>query len=274
MTIITASIVIYKTEINEIKLLIQSIVDSIIDIIYIIDNSPTNVLEESIRTFSSKFIYISNHSNPGFGSAHNIAIQKAITMRSLFHFIINPDIIIQEGVIYSMVEYMQKEENVGMMMPKILNMDGTNQYLPKLLPSPFMLLFRKMHNSSNLYDYYMNKYELRNVNEICNVPVISGCFSLLNLNLFKELKLGGYDERFFMYFEDFDLSRRFHQKCKTLYYPLVSVYHGYKGGAKKNIKLFINFSFSAIKYFNKWGWFCDRERKKINEHVLNELNYN
>jgi GT2 family glycosyltransferase len=272
MVIITASIVTYKTKINEIKSLMQSIVDSIIDIIYIIDNSPSNELGEFIQELSSKVIYIHKNYNSGFGAAHNIAIHKAITIGSKYHFIINPDIIIQVGVIQSMVSYMQKEKNVGMMMPKILNLDDTPQYLPKLLPSPLMLLCRKIRKPIRLHEYYMNKYELRNINKICSVPVISGCFSLLNLNLFQELNIEGYDERFFMYFEDFDLSRRFYQKCKTIYYPLVSVNHGYAGGAKKNIKLFIIFIHSAIRYFNKWGWFCDKERHKINKCVLAELN--
>ena len=75
---------------------------------------------------------------------------------------------------------------------------------------------------SKLYHNYMNIYELRNMDDICNVPIISGCFSLLNLDLLKKYEIKGYDNRFFMYFEDFDLSRRFHKKSKTIYYPFVS----------------------------------------------------
>ncbi|HRV32459.1 MAG TPA: glycosyltransferase family 2 protein, partial [Candidatus Paceibacterota bacterium] len=57
----------------------------------------------------------------------------------------------------------------------------------------------------------------------------------------------------------------------TLYYPFVSVYHEYESGANKSFRLFIIFIISAIKYFNKWGWFFDNERIKINNTILNHL---
>src|SRR5690606_26243677 len=97
----------------------------------------------------------------------------------------------------------------------------------------------------------------------------SGCFTLLNLEAVKEV--GGYDDRFFMYFEDFDLSRRMHKKYKTIYFPDVSVYHGYEGGANKNFRLFKIFIKSMIAYFNKWGWFFDKERKEINKRTLEQF---
>ena len=75
-------------------------------------------------------------------------------------------------------------------------------------------------------------------------------------------------DKFFMYFEDWDLSRRMHKKYKTIYYPLVSVYHGYESGANKSFKLFIIFLRSAFIYFNKWGWFFDKERKQFNKATL------
>ena len=74
-----------------------------------------------------------------------------------------------------------------------------------------------------------------------------------------------------MYYEDFDLSRRIHTKYKTLYYPNVSVIHGYARGASKNFKLFKFFISSAIKYFNKYGWIIDSNRKKVNKMVKKSL---
>ncbi|MCY1560600.1 hypothetical protein D9M68_977500 [compost metagenome] len=104
---------------------------------------------------------------------------------------------------------------------------------------------------------------------IYNAPILSGCFTLLNLEAIK--KVGGYDDNFFMYFEDWDLSRRIHQHYKTLYFPLVSVYHGYESGANKSSRLFKIFVNSAITYFSKWGWFFDSERKKINKKALEQF---
>ena len=84
-------------------------------------------------------------------------------------------------------------------------------------------------------------------------------------------EVGVYDDRFFMYFEDWDLSRRMHQKYKTIYYPKVSVVHGYESGANKDKRLFKIFVKSAIYYFNKWGWFFDSERNKINKKTLQQF---
>jgi GT2 family glycosyltransferase len=115
---------------------------------------------------------------------------------------------------------------------------------------------------------FLDRYELRNINNETplNVPVLSGCFTLLNLNILS--KVGLYDEKYFMYFEDWDLSRRVHKVSKTIYYPLVNIYHVYESGANKNIKLFFIFIKSAFHYFTKWGWFIDIERKDFNNEVF------
>jgi GT2 family glycosyltransferase len=220
---------------------------------------------------SSHMQYLHNPSNPGFGAAHNIAIQKAIAAGSNYHFIVNPDIFFNEDVIAPMIEYMINNNDVGMMMPQILNLDGTVQNLPKLIPSPFSILLRKIKKPRAYYKKFIEMYELRNVpkQQIYNAPILSGCFTLLNLKAIEEI--GMYDDNYFMYFEDWDLSRRMHQKYKTIYYPLVSVYHGYHSGANKSFKLFKIFIHSAFTYFNKWGWFFDNDRKQINKKALSQF---
>ena len=88
----------------------------------------------------------------------------------------------------------------------------------------------------------------------------------------KALKeIGLYDDRFFMYFEDWDISRRMNQKYKTIYFPKVAIYHGYESGANKNLRLFKIFVESAIRYFNKWGWVMDSDRNKVNRKTLRQF---
>ena len=268
---ITASIVLFNTNPIEVKKSISFfIADFPILKLYLIDNSPNNQL----NTICSDEIveYIHNPSNPGFGAAHNIAIKNAINVGSKYHFVVNPDVSFDEKVIESMVAEMEKDDLVGMMMPRVLNLDGSNQYLPKLLPTPFTILLRKFKKPKAVYNKYIDRYELRSVpkDKIYNAPILSGCFTLLNLKAIR--KVGMYDDKFFMYFEDWDLSRRVHQHYKTLYFPKVSVYHGYESGANKSLKLFKIFIKSAIHYFNKWGWFFDKQRKKINSATLAQFN--
>lgn len=268
---ISASIVLFNTDKEDIQKSTSSFLLSVIEEkkLYVIDNSPTDRLKKHIK--GENIIYISNPTNPGFGAAHNIAIKEAINWGADYHFVINPDISTKEEVALPMIKYMEKYQKIGMMMPQILNTNGTVQNLPKLLPSPYAVLMRKFKFPRFLYKKFINKYELRSVpnNQIYEAPILSGCFSLFRVSALKEVGL--YDDRFFMYFEDWDISRRIHQKYKTVYFPLVSVYHGYESGANKNKRLFGIFLSSAIKYFNKWGWFFDKERKEFNTRTLKQF---
>jgi GT2 family glycosyltransferase len=266
----TASIVLYNNDLAEIKRTLNCVKTYCPDItLYLIDNSLSNSLK--VLSTSENIQYFHNPTNPGFGSAHNIAIQKAILLGSKYHFIINPDIYFKGDVITPMVDFMFADPSIGMMMPQILNEDGSVQSLPKLLPSPYSVLMRKIKRPNSTFKKFINRYELRFVEKdfIYNAPILSGCFTLLNLEAIK--KIGSYDDKFFMYFEDWDLSRRMHQKYKTLYFPKVSVVHGYESGANKNKNLFKIFVKSAVHYFNKWGWFFDSERRKINQKTLEQF---
>lgn len=268
-TAITASIVVYNNDCDEISRLLDCLVLSNVVKIFIIDNSVTSTFQN--LCLNRKIEYIHNPTNPGFGAAHNIAITKTIELGCAYHFIVNPDIYFEGDIITPMIEYMHMDSSIGMLMPQILNLDGTVQNLPKLLPSPLSILLRKIKKPSAIYQKFINQYELRNVPKelIYNAPVLSGCFTLLNLEAIK--KVGLYDDTYFMYFEDWDLSRRMHQHYKTIYFPLVSVFHGYDSGANKSKKLFKIYINSAFTYFNKWGWFFDSDRKEINKRALSQF---
>lgn len=265
---ITASIVTYNTSKEDLDNLRNSFEKIQVDfILYIVDNSPTDNLRQYFDNLK-KVAYIHNPANPGFGAAHNIAFGEAFKAGADYHFVINPDVFFDEDVFFPMVEYMKKHQEVGMIMPQILNLDGTVQNLPKLLPSPLDVLTRKLKRPKGYYKKFIDKYELRFVppNRIYEAPILSGCFTLFRMSAVREIGL--YDDRYFMYFEDWDLSRRMNQKFRTIYFPKISVYHGYESGANRSKRLFRIFVRSAISYFNKWGWFFDKNRKDVNNRTL------
>ena len=267
---ISGSIVLYKSPEDILIKVINSTLNSqLIKQLFLLDNSPTN----SLKNISDdpRVIYIHNPSNPGFGAAHNIAIKKAIEDGSSYHFVINPDVYFEKDVITPMIDYMKTNPNIGMIMPEVLNTDGSVQNLPKLLPNPLSIVLRKLKKPTSFYQKFINKYELRFVkrNKIYNAPILSGCFTLLNLNAIKEI--GGYDDSYFMYFEDWDLSRRMTEMYETIYFPKVSIYHDYNSGANKSFYLFKIYLKSAFHYFNKWGWFFDKKRKEINAKTLTQF---
>jgi GT2 family glycosyltransferase len=105
-------------------------------------------------------------------------------------------------------------------------------------------------------------------NKTMNVPYLSGCFMFLRVKALKEIGL--FDERFFMYPEDIDLTRRIHSKYQTVFYPEVSVIHNHAQDSYKNYRmLWIHIS-NMVKYFNKWGWIFDSERRKVNNEYVRQ----
>lgn len=270
---ISASIVLYNTNFEDLHDSIQtfrfSTHSNLNKRLILIDNSSTNILKNVIKT--EDILYIHNPKNTGFGDAHNIAIREAQRWGSDYHFVINPDVKANSDVIAPMIEYMEKHQNIGMMMPKILNFDGSEQNLPKLLPSPYSIFMRKLKKPEFIYKDFIKKYELRDVPKdmIYEAPILSGCFTLFRMKALQEIGL--YDEKFFMYFEDWDISRRMNQKYKTVYFPKVAIYHGYESGANKSSRLFKIFVESAITYFNKWGWIMDSDRHEINTKTLEQF---
>ena len=102
-----------------------------------------------------------------------------------------------------------------------------------------------------------------------DIPIVSGCFMVMSRSAIENI--GFFDERYFLYFEDWDLSRRISLKYRTVFNSSVSAVHGYHSGANQNPTLFYHFLRSAILYFKKWGFIMDAERRRINKNTLNSL---
>lgn len=263
--IITSSLVLYKTKLSDIDYIINSVLKSEINKLYVIDNSPTDDLKEIIDSFRNKRIeYIYGHGNIGYGRANNIGLQKAIEYKSKYHIILNPDIIFESNVIAELRTYMDKNEDVGQILPNVTYPDGTIQYLCKLLPHPVDIFARRLlppkYSAKRNYRYEMHGM---GYDKIWNCPILSGCFMFIRTKVLEDV--GGFDPRFFMYFEDFDLMRRIHRVSKTIFYPYTSIIHNHAAEHRYNSKLFKEGLKSAIRYFNKWGWFFDKERASINK---------
>lgn len=265
---ITSSIVTYKNDFKTLRKAINSLLNTEMAVrLFVIDNSPSDEIRQICNDNNIEYIF--NNANIGFGAGHNIAIQKVLGL-SKYHLVTNPDVYFAGGNLEKLYDFMENNKDVGLVMPKILYPDGSLQYLCKKLPTPFDLMGRRFLPDflKPLFQKRLTDFELRdmNYNEIVEVPYLSGCFMFIRTAIFKEI--GMFDERFFMYLEDTDLCRRIGEKYKTIYYPEAVVYHDYAKESYKNKKLLIVHANSAIKYFNKWGWFFDKNRKKLNERKL------
>lgn len=272
---LTSCIVLYKNDPEVLLSAINSFLNTqrLSIHLYLIDNSPTPDLKTIIS--DQRVSYFHNPSNPGFGAAHNIAIKKAIESRSKYHLILNPDVYFEKDTLEKIVTFMDQNEDIGNLMPKVLYPDGRIQYLCKLLPTPYDWIGRRFNPFKSLVEKRNEIFELRftNYEHIMEVPYLSGCFMFLNLSAIK--KVGFFDEGIFMYGEETDLCRRLIDKgYKTIFYPDTIIYHLFEKGSHKSLKLTWVGIKSAVYYFNKWGWFFDKRRKVINEAVLNKLSRN
>ena len=252
---ITSSIVTYNTKLDELKKAIESFLNTELNVhLYISDNSPNNKLETFIKDINdSRITYVFNNRNGGYGWGHNQILENIIE-KSMYHLILNPDIYFNKGVLEELFSYMEKNKDIGNIMPMVKYPNGDIQYLCKRIPKPKDLFLRKFCPFKSIIDRNNYKYEMRETgyNKIIDVPMLSGCFMFIRNEVFKTVGL--FDEQYFMYMEDFDLSRRIHKKYRTVFYPKVEIIHAHAKESFKNKKMAKIHLKAAIKYFNKWGW--------------------
>ena len=267
----TASIVTYNTPTTDLEKIIKCFQKIKLNFkLWISDNSETDALRSFFEKINDDRIeYIFNNANKGFGEGHNRIIKKVAGDPKLseFHLAINADIYFKENTIEKIVEYMKEHEEIGQIGPKITDLEGEFSYTCRLFPTPMNLILRRFLLFKKIVDKMDYDYEMRwaNFEEIMEVPILSGCFIFSRTAVLKEI--GGFDKRYFMYMEDYDLCRQIGQKYKVIYYPEVEIFHEHGKASYKSKKLMMFHIKSAIKYFNKWGWFFDKERKIKNDET-------
>lgn len=236
--------------------------------IYLLDNSEKEWLREHVDMQkapapSAKLRYMAMPSNLGYGKAHNVALRESAYYKTDLHLVINSDILVKAEDIDAMHDWMLSNPQVGQLMPKVVNPDGTQQYLAKRLPAPIDVFGRRF-----LPAWMMAKrnkrYELRDqdLTHPVNAPYLSGCFMMLRTKA--AVEAGLFDERFFMYPEDIDLTRRIHRNYLTLYYPQWTIVHKHEKASYKDKHMLRIHIQNMCLYFRKWGWIFDSERHTFN----------
>lgn len=271
MNKLTASVVLYNTPESQLSRLLSCIERAvIIETVYLIDNSP---VPATCGLYKQPWVkYIRSKINVGYGAGHNIGL-KQVLLNSEFHFVLNPDIYFEPQELQKMIDRMKDDESIGQLMPKVIYPDGSLQYLCKLIPTPVDLFFRRFLRGpfGELARKKAEQFELRftGYNHEMDIPYLSGCFMLFRTKALREIGL--FDERFFMYPEDIDITRRMHAKFRTIFFPGATIVHDHAKESYKSKKMLWIHLTNLIKYFNKWGWFFDAERKEVNARTLKSL---
>ena len=265
---INVSIVLYHPDWEQVTALTKTLLLSqFVAKVYWVDNSPVGTQQLPLQ--SERIEYIYNNRNLGYGAAHNIAIRQSVYDNVPFHLVINPDIILDVNELDRMYYFISTNPQVGSLMPKVTYPNGEMQYLCKLLPTPldvfgrrfFPVAWTKKRNFR--YQMQASGYE-----RVMNVPYLSGCFMLLRTEAVLRAQL--FDERFFMYPEDMDLTRRIHRDYLTVYFPYATIIHNHEKASYKSLKMLWIHMVNMCRYFNKWGWFRDPERTLFNQTAANE----
>ena len=192
--------------------------------------------------------------NLGFGGGHNLAFDAGACE---FHLVLNPDVELAPEALAAALRFMDENPACGLLAPAIANDSGEPQYLCKRYPSILDLLLRGFAPAwlRSLFARRLELYEMRDViagNPVWQPPIISGCFMLLRAPLLAQLQ--GFDPRYFLYFEDFDLSLRAARYTRIAYVPAVRVVHHGGYAASKGLRHIVLFARSAFTFFNRHGW--------------------
>lgn len=262
--LVSASIVAYKTSPDAIRALCNGLKTSYPAIrLLVVDNAASAELERALEHDGIE--YLAPATNVGFGRAHNLALERVLDS-SAYHLFVNPDIQVLAETLPRMIGFLDNNPSVGAVMPRVLYPDNRIQHQCKLLPSPMDLFLRRFAPAAlqRAFAASMLRYDLRHLDyqQTMEPPVVSGCFLAVRTSVLAQT--GGFDPRFFMYLEDFDLCRRIHEHARLVYLPAATVVHEHGKGSYKSFRLLKYHLASTIRYFNKWGWFSDRRRSMLN----------
>lgn len=267
---LTVSIVVYRSDPAVLQLTLDSMVRAIhhaqnrqllgsaaIDVIHNSTSEPAlTAILACCRAQASgiDIALVEGHGNVGYGCGHNLSISKA---KSHCHLILNPDVTLTPESLAEGLEFMIGNPEVVALSPAVTDGEGRKQFVCKRYPSildfvlrGFAPYFLRRRFASRLARYEMQ--DLPEQEPSTDIPIISGCFMLFRTAALRSV--GGFDERYFLYFEDFDLSLRVHAKGSLAYLPSMHIVHLGGNSARKGLVHIGMFARSGLRFYNTHGW--------------------
>ena len=197
------------------------------------------------------------HTNIGYGVAHNLMLNGT---GADYQLVLNPDVELASDALVNAVRWLDAHPEVGALAPAVSRPDGTPDFLCKRYPAVFDLFLRGFAPAflCRWFKKRLDLYDMRDLIDpkggppVLDVPVMSGCCMLVRRKAIDTT--GGFDPKFFLYFEDFDWSVRLGKVAQTAFLPTFRVIHHGGGAARKgwgHIRMFVR---SAFRFYNKHGW--------------------
>jgi GT2 family glycosyltransferase len=228
----------------------------------LVDNSGDPVYAGQVRDLLSGLVfddffaikYVIADRNMGFGGGHNLVLPA---IDGEFHLILNPDAELAEGALLAGLLVLQQDPGIVLVSPAVVGSSNEPEYLCKAYPSVLILSLRAFAPAwlQNMFRARLEHYELRatcSTGSQANVPLASGCCMLLRSAALRAVS--GFDERYFLYFEDFDLSLRLRQSGRLVFEPAMQIQHHGGYAATKGTGHIGMFVKSGVRFFNDHGW--------------------
>lgn len=269
---LTISIVVYRSELPVLRATVESLLHAIttaaqagllgsaaIDLVHNAEPSAAftalgEALAEAAQAQGTRFRLLEGHGNVGYGRGHNLSISQA---RSGVHLILNPDVLLSPESLLQGLQFLHDNPRVAALSPAVEDGRGHKQYVCKRYPSLLDFVLRGFAPArvKHWFRRRLAWYEMQDLPEDApslDIPIISGCFMLFRTEVLH--RVGGFDESYFLYFEDFDLSLRVHQHGQLAYVPAMHIVHLGGNSARKGLRHIGMFARSGLRFYRTHGW--------------------
>ena len=198
--------------------------------------------------------WVSASVNGGYGAGHNVALSK---VNSRYHLLLNPDVVLDERAMMEALRLLSSDPQIALLAPIGVGSLGEPEYLAKAYPSVWVLALRAFAPRwlHRLNVKSLARYEMRHHSESRRtraIPLASGCCMWIRRNALDQV--GGFDESYFLYFEDYDLSMKLAQLGDIIESQDVTIVHHGGDAARKGLRHIGWFIAGAIRFFRRWGW--------------------
>ena len=264
------SVVLYGSDLN----LLAEVIDSVAQacrhasrssaltcVLDLVNNKPDDerkgAISDLARSASTEAIavtVIEAEVNGGYGAGNNISIRRHEDAD--FHLVLNPDVLVKEDALTNALKYLASNPDVGLLIPQVRGLDGELHFLCKRHPTLLDMFVRSASSPwlNRVFARRNVQYEMRDrdYREVIKpVPYPTGCFMLFRRSVLDQI--GGFDEGYFLHYEDADIGRQIAQVSQTAYVPSVVVLHKWSRDSHKSWRMRWVTIKSGLRYWRKWG---------------------
>ena len=269
---LAVSVVLYRSPLNQFRALLDSITSAAVEAelsgveVICVDHSCDAEYASNCQAFieaygaaitSTSGLRISllkPDSNRGYGAGHNLAMAKAT---SQFHLILNPDVELAPDALKLALDTLTSQPDVVLLAPQGFSASGEFEFLAKAYPSVWVLGLRSVAPRwlKARARGALARYEMRDTpskTTLRPITLASGCCMWVRRAVFDEV--GGFDESYFLYFEDYDLSMQLARKGALVEHRDIRIVHHGGDASRKGFQHIRWFVRGAARFFNRWGW--------------------